>query len=258
MSPRYMVFIWGHLYVCVCVYVSAHIAHTLSTTPYIVQEFLCPYEIVNNTVLPGTRSDLKAADMHGMRQCRKLPMKLHRAIELLPRILESIWTQSFTVYSVQRAYYHKGCMFQLSKLCDSNNNHPKTQRLKTKCFLSHNSVAWPEFLLLHLVLPGVSECLQSPRNLTGLEHPRWLPYMAASWPLARRSSAKAVNWNTYAWSLHVDWASWLGGKVAKSRTPKKGSVTKSQMKATKLLLTLPWTPHSVISSSFYWSSNSRG
>ena len=129
-------------------------------------------------------------------------------------------------------------------LCDSNSNHPKTQRLKTKCFLPYNSVAWPGFLLLHLVLPGVSECLQSPRNLTGLEHPRPLTCMAASSWGGKRSSAEAVNWNTYTWSLHVDWASWLGGKVAKSSTPKKGSVAKSQMKATKLLMTLPWTPHS--------------
>ena len=111
MSPRYMVFIWGHLYFCVCVYVCAHCTHTFHNTS---QEFFCPCEIVNNTVLPGTRSDLEAANMHGMWHYRKLLMKLHRAIGLLPRTLESIWTQSFTVYSVQRAYYHKGCVFQLS------------------------------------------------------------------------------------------------------------------------------------------------
>lgn len=133
---------------------------------------------------------------------------------------------------------------------------PKHRGLKQNVFSL--IIAWPGFLLLHLVLPGVSECLQSPRNLTGLEHPRQLTCMAASCWGGRRSSAEAVNWNTYTWSLHVDWASRLGGKVAKSSTPKKGSVAKSQMKATELLMTLPWTLHSIISSSFYWSSNSRG
>lgn len=120
-------------------------------------------------------------------------------------------------------------------LYDSNNNHPKTQSPKTKYFPSHNSVTWPGFLLLHLVLPGVSACLQSPRNLTGLEHPgRLTYYMAAScWPLARRSSAEAVNWNTYTQSLHVDWASWLGGKVEKVAPQKKGERYKEPDESSK-------------------------
>ena len=64
-----------YMFVCVCV-------HTLNThfSQHLTGVSL-PHEIVNNTVLPEARSDVKEANTHGMWHCRKLPMKLHRAIE---------------------------------------------------------------------------------------------------------------------------------------------------------------------------------
>ena len=186
----------------------------LSTAPH--RSFSAPMRQLR--ILSGTRRDLEVSNMHGMWHYRKLPMNIFLVPNSGPQNSQSYrvaakgslnqYEHSHSLCAEYKKHIiTKDVCSSYLLLCTNNNSHPKTQRLKTKCILSHNSVGWPGVLPRHLVLAGAPGWPQSSGDLIGLECPKWLTYMAASCWLLAGSSAEDVNQSTYTWNLHVDWAS---------------------------------------------------